>query len=48
VFHGYGDAKIILDSGTVLGLSQFLILPRLPPKIMLESKVVKIDPKIII
>jgi hypothetical protein len=36
------------DSGSVLGLSQFSILPQLPPKIMLYSKVVTIDPKIII
>jgi hypothetical protein len=29
-------------------LSQFSILPQLPPKILLDSKVVKIDSKIII
>jgi hypothetical protein len=37
-----------LNGGLVLGSSQFLILPQLPPKILLDSKVVKIDPKIII
>jgi len=31
------------DSGLVLGSSQFSILPQLPPKILLDSKVVKID-----
>jgi len=47
VFHGFGQAKF--PSGSlVLGLSQFSILPQLPSKIMLDSKVVKIkiDPKI--
>jgi len=34
--------------GLNLGSSQFSILPQLPPKILLDSKVVKIDPKIII
>jgi len=33
------------NDGSVLGSSQFSILPQLPPKIMLPSKVVKIDPK---
>jgi len=46
-FQGVGQAKFH-DSGSVLGLSQFLILPQLPPKILLDSKVVKIEPKIII
>jgi len=32
----------------VLGSSQYAKLPQLPPKILLDSKVVKIDPKIII
>jgi len=36
------------DDGLVLGSSQFSRLPQLPPKILLDSKVVKIDPKIII
>jgi hypothetical protein len=35
------------DGGSVLGSSQFQ-LPQLPPKILLDSKVDKIDPKIII
>jgi len=47
VFHGFGQAKFP-DGGLVLGLSQFLILAQLPPKIMLVSKLVKIDPKIIV
>jgi len=46
-FHGFGQAKFP-DGGSVLGLGQFSILPQLPPKILLDSKVVKIDPKIII
>jgi hypothetical protein len=32
----------------VLGSSQFSILPQLPPKILLDLKVVKINHKIII
>jgi hypothetical protein len=47
MFHGFGQAKFP-DSGFVLGLNQFSILPQLPPKILLFTKVVKIDPKIII
>jgi len=47
MFHGFGQAKFP-DSGLVLGLNQFSILPQLPPKILLDSKVVKIDPKIVI
>ncbi len=46
-FHGFGQAKFPYGS-LVLGSSQFSILPQLPPKIMLDSKVVKIDPKIMI
>jgi len=47
VFQGFGQAKFP-DGGSVLGSSQFSTLPELPPKIMIYSKVVKIDPKIII
>ena len=36
------------NGGLILSSSQFLILPQLPPKILLNSKVVKIDPKIMI
>jgi len=36
------------DGGPILCSSQFSILPQLLPKILLNSKVVKIDPKIII
>ncbi len=35
------------DRGLVLDSSQFSILPQLLPKILLDSKVVTIDPKII-
>ncbi len=45
-FHGFGQAKFS-DGGSVLGSSQFSILPQLPPKVLLNSKVVKINPKII-
>ena len=34
--------------GLILGSSQFSILPKLPQKMVLDSKVVKIDSKIII
>jgi len=46
-FHRFVQAKIAYG-GLVLGSSQFLILPQLPLKMMLASKVVKIDLKIII
>ncbi len=44
-FHGFGQTNFP-DGGLVISLSQFSILPQLPPKIMLDTKVVKIDPKI--
>ncbi len=47
VFYGFGQAKFPVG-GLVLGSSQFSILPQLPAKIMLDWKVVKIDPKIIV
>jgi hypothetical protein len=47
VFHGFWQAKF-LDGGLVLRLSQVSILPQLPQKIMLDSKMAKIDPKNII
>jgi len=34
--------------GSILGSSQFTLLPQLPQKMMLDLKVVKIDTKIII
>jgi len=37
VFHGFGQVKFP-DDGSVLGPSQYSILPQLPPKIMLDSK----------
>jgi len=43
-YHGFGQAKFH-DSGSVSGSSQFSILTELPPKILLDSKVVKINPK---
>jgi hypothetical protein len=45
--HGIGQAKFP-DGGSVLGSSQFSILPQLPLKMMLDSNIVNIDPKIII
>ncbi len=46
-FHEFVRAKF-LDGGLVIGSSQFSILPKLPQKILLSSKVVEIDPKVII
>ncbi len=42
VFHGFGQAKFS-DGGSILGSSQFSILPQLLLKIMLNSKVFKMD-----
>jgi hypothetical protein len=36
------------NGGSILGSSQFLILPQLPQKMKLMSKVVKVDSKIIV
>ena len=47
MFHRFGQAKIAND-GLVSGLSRFSILPQLPYKMMLDSKLVKIDSKLII
>jgi len=44
-FHRFGQAKFP-EGGSVLGSSQFSILPQLPLKTMLGLKVVKIDSKI--
>jgi len=44
-FHGFGQAEFP-DGGSVLGWSQFSILPQLPQKTMLSLKGVKIDSKI--
>ncbi len=46
-FHWFEQAKFLVG-GSVLGSSQFSILPQLPPKIMLFLKMVKINPRIII
>jgi hypothetical protein len=47
VFQGFSKAKSA-NGGSILSSSQFLILPQLPQKIKLASKVVKDDSKIII
>ncbi len=47
VFQGFSKAKSV-NGGSILSLSQFLKLPKLPQKIKLASKVVKVDSKIII
>jgi len=44
-FHGFGQAKFH-DGGSVLSSSQFLLLPQLTLKMMLNLKVVKFDGKI--
>jgi hypothetical protein len=44
-FHRFGQAKFP-EGGSVLGSSQFSILPQLPLKMMLGLKVAKIDSKI--
>jgi hypothetical protein len=41
-FHRFGQAKFS-DGGSVLGSSQFSVLPQLPPKTMLSLKEVKIN-----
>jgi len=46
-FHRFGQAKIA-HGGLALGSSQFLLLPQLPQKMTIASKVVKIDSEIII
>jgi len=43
-FHRFGQAKFP-DDGLVLGSNLFSMLPQLHPKIVLDSKVVKINPK---
>jgi hypothetical protein len=45
VFQGFRQAKSA-NGGSILSSSQFLILPQLPQKIKLASKVVKVDSKI--
>jgi len=46
-FHTFGQAKFAYGR-SVLGSSQFTLLPQIPLKMMLDLKVVKIDSKIII
>jgi len=47
VFEGFVQAKIAYN-GSVLGSSQFTLLPQLPLKMTLDFKVIKIDTNIII
>ena len=47
VFQGFSKAKSA-NGGSILSSSQYLILPQLPQKIKLASKVVKVDSKIIV
>jgi hypothetical protein len=47
VFQGFSNAESA-NGGSILSSSQFSILPQLPQKIKLASKVVKVDSKIII
>jgi hypothetical protein len=47
VFQGFSKAKSAYG-GSILSSSQFLILPQLPQKIKLASKLVEVDSKIII
>jgi hypothetical protein len=47
VFQGFSKAKFAYN-GSILSSRQFLILPQLPQKMKLKSKVVIIDPKIIV
>ncbi len=42
VFYQFREAKFC-NGGSILSSSQFLILPQLPQKIKLASKVVKVD-----
>jgi hypothetical protein len=44
VFHRFRQAKFD-NGGSILSSSQFLLLPQLPQKMKLASKVVKIDSK---
>jgi hypothetical protein len=47
VFQGFRQAKSA-NAASILSSRQFLILPKLPQKMKLTSKVVKVDLKIII
>ncbi len=47
VFHQIKQAKFAYG-GIILSSSQFLLLPQLPLKMELASKVVKVDSKIIV
>jgi len=43
-FHGFGQARFD-DGGSILGLSQFALLPRLPLKMVLDLKRSKLTQK---
>jgi hypothetical protein len=47
VFHHFRQAKFAYG-GSILGSSQFMLLPQLPQKMELASKEVKVDSKIIV
>ncbi len=47
VFHQFGQVKFA-NGGSILISNQFFLLPQLPQKMKLTSKVFKIDSKIII
>jgi hypothetical protein len=47
VFQGFRQAKSA-NGGSILSSSQFLILPQLPQRMDLTSKVIKVDSKIIV
>ncbi len=47
MFHRFRQAKFAYG-GSILSSSQFLLLPQLPQKMELASKVVKVDSKIIV
>jgi hypothetical protein len=43
VFHQFSQSKFAYGGGLILSSSQFSLLPQLPHKIELASKMVKID-----
>jgi hypothetical protein len=47
VFYQFRQAKFAYG-GSILSSSQFLLMPQLPQKMELASKVVKVDSKIIV
>ncbi len=47
-FTDLGKLNLLMVGGSILSSSQFLLLPQLPQKMELASKVVKVDSKIIV